>query len=89
MRDESPMSSETLPGTGHSGADESTSRLAVGTAALQVIEFVAFWIAVALPFVYLPMIALGAATSYPLAFVGLLGANAIALAIGHGHERSS
>ncbi len=85
---EVPMSSDTLtPHDQNPPRDVSTSFGPFLRPVVGVIQFVAFWLAVALPLIYLPMIALGLATTYPLGFVGLIGTNAIALAIGHGHDR--
>jgi hypothetical protein len=49
------------------------------------LRFVAFWAAVALPFLYVPLLFGGLQGSEPLAFGLLLAANALALVIGHGH----
>lgn len=46
----------------------------------------AFWTAVALPFVYLPLLATGTATDYPLAIGALLALNAVTLLFGHGYD---
>jgi len=50
------------------------------------LRFVAFWTAVALPFLYLPLLAGGLTGSEPTAFVALLLANAVALVLGHDHH---
>jgi hypothetical protein len=50
------------------------------------IRFVAFWIAVALPFLYLPLVAGGLNGGEPTAFLGLLATNVVALVVGHGHR---
>ena len=47
---------------------------------------VGFWLAIALPLSYLPLLANGFAGGEALPFAGLVGANAIALIVGHGHE---
>lgn len=48
----------------------------------------AFWMAIGLPAVYLPFLALGLETpTQATAFVALLCCNAVALLIGHSHMR--
>lgn len=52
------------------------------------VEALAFWAAVALPFVYLPLLYQGFDdTTGVLTFTGLLIANAVALYAGHDHRR--
>jgi len=47
-----------------------------------------FWLAVLLPLVHIPLAATGLETTTELVrFLGLLGANAVALVLGHGHRR--
>lgn len=47
-----------------------------------------FWLAVFLPLVHLPLAATGLETTTELAqFLALLGLNAAALVLGHGHRR--
>ena len=47
-----------------------------------------FWLAVLLPLVHLPLAATGLETTSELTrFLGLLGLNAVALVVGHGHRR--
>jgi len=50
------------------------------------IRFVAFWVAVALPFLYLPLLVGGLEGSEPIAFGALLAANVVALVVGHGYR---
>ena len=50
------------------------------------IRFVAFWVAVALPFLYLPLVVGGLNGSEPTAFLALLATNVVALVVGHGHR---
>jgi len=49
------------------------------------LRFVAFWAAVTLPFLYLPLLVGGLDGSEPLVFGSLLAANAVALVAGHGY----
>jgi hypothetical protein len=61
----------------------------IGTPAALLADAVrasAFWTAALLPFSYLPLLATGAVTEYPLTFVALLAVNAAALLLGHGHD---
>lgn len=52
------------------------------------IQAVAFWVAVVLPFLYVPLLAAGLDTAGTMnAFFGLLAANAVALLVGHPHLR--
>lgn len=53
----------------------------------RAIEALAFWTAVGLPFVYLPMIVGGVAGQQWLAIAGLLLANVISLIAGHDYAR--
>ena len=72
--------------------DEETTALRtavrVGSTAVRPVRAAAFWLAVALPFAYLPMLAggLGSETEQ-LTFVALIVANAVALLVGHDHRR--
>lgn len=51
------------------------------------VRFVAFWLAVALPFLYLPLLASGLEGQQPTVFGTLLALNSVALLVGHGHGR--
>lgn len=51
------------------------------------VEAAAFWLGVALPFAYLPVLAFGIEQAAVLPLVGLLAANLVALAVGHGYGR--
>lgn len=55
------------------------------TAAVEPARAVAFYAAIALPFVYLPLLANGVTTGQLTVLVGLLLANAAALVLGHGY----
>ena len=50
------------------------------------VRFVAFWIAVALPFLYLPLLVGGLQGSEPAVFAALLAVNLVALVVGHGYR---
>lgn len=50
------------------------------------VQATAFWVAVVLPFLYLPLLVTGLeAGATTTAFVALLLANVLALLVGHGH----
>lgn len=51
------------------------------------LRFVAFWAAIALPFLYLPLFFSGLDGQETLVFGLLLAANAVALVVGHGHRQ--
>lgn len=51
------------------------------------VRFVAFWAAVGLPFVYLPLLLDGLTGGEVLAFMELLCLNVVALVAGHGYGR--
>jgi hypothetical protein len=51
-----------------------------------VVRASAFWTAALLPLSYVPLLATGAVTEFPLAFVALLAVNAAALLVGHDHD---
>lgn len=62
-----------------------------GTTAYRVaiapIKFIGFWAAVALPFLYVPLLFVGLGGGRGVVFLGLLAANVVALVAGHGHRR--
>lgn len=50
------------------------------------VRAVGFWSAIALPFLYVPLLATGLATTAELmVFMSLLAANVVAIALGHSH----
>jgi hypothetical protein len=52
------------------------------------LEVVGFWSAIALPFLYMPLLLAGISTQGELlTFIGLLALNVAALLAGHGHKR--
>lgn len=64
----------------------STAVATTGRTLLAPIRAVAFWLAVALPFLYLPLLAVGLnQPSVITAFVALLTTNAVALMVGHSY----
>lgn len=71
-----PVNTDALPG----------SAAAVAASVLRPVRAVAFWAAVALPLVYLPLFVTGAVWDRPLAFGALLALNFVAFLVGHGHD---
>jgi hypothetical protein len=65
-------------------AESVRRRLAVVAAPLR---FISFWAAVALPFLYVPLLAGGLEGQQAFVFVSLLAANAAALVVGHEYGR--
>jgi hypothetical protein len=47
----------------------------------------AFWTAIALPVVYIPMLATGVVWEHPLALLTLFVLNMVAFVVGHDHNR--
>lgn len=75
----------TLDGTGVGRLGRRT-----GASIAAPLSMLAFWAAIALPVVYLPLLAAGIDTVSGLAlFLGLLGLHALALAAGRGHARAT
>ncbi len=72
-------------------SSETVARSAFGEAfadmVVVVVRFVGFWVAIALPFLYVPLLLQGLSNGDLLLFVGLLMANAFALVVGHDHGR--
>lgn len=85
------------PATGSSATGSSatggsaTGGSAFGTSPLEMatgpIRFVGFWAAVALPFLYVPLLWGGLSGSQTIAFGALLAGNLLALIVGHGHRQ--
>jgi hypothetical protein len=64
------------------GSVRSTALKAVAAPA----RFVAFWAAVALPFLYVPLLFGGLGGNEFAVFFGLLGLHLVALVVGHNHR---
>ena len=53
------------------------------------LEAISFWTAIALPFLYIPLLIYGLETSGQVAvFLGLVALNVIAFVLGHGYKRN-
>jgi hypothetical protein len=60
----------------------------IGQSLVAPIRGIAFWVAIALPFLYIPLLASGLqSSSIRLAFGVLVTCNAVALLVGHSHAR--
>lgn len=76
----SPSSPETDPKHGH--------RRRLVRSLKRPAQFLSFWVAIALPFVHLPLLAQGLGDpAVTLTFVVLLAVNALALYVGHGYNQ--
>lgn len=85
MSQSSPSLAEsTLPDTG-----PVATAVRVGAQVRAHTETAAFWAAVLLPFVYLPLLAMGLDGGTLLVFVALLALNALSLLLGHPHNRDA
>lgn len=79
------MSSSTIPELTAAVTDEQDS---LRSLVVRPVEGAAFWAAVALPFLHLPLLATGLESpSITLAFLLLVGLNVFALLVGHRHGR--
>lgn len=70
------LGADTLPGPAAS----------IASTMLAPVRATAFWSAVMLPLIYLPLVATGLVWNRPMAFGALLVLNAVAFLVGHGHE---
>lgn len=87
MSNHSPLSNESIgpssPEPDHQQNHQRLPRSLKGPA-----QFLSFWIAIALPFVHLPLLAQGLGDpDVTLTFFALLAINVFALYVGHGHNQ--
>lgn len=68
---------------GRSASLPTLGRLPLATS----LRFVAFWTAIALPFLYVPLLVGGLGTGEAIAFGGLLLLHVVALRLGHDYNR--
>lgn len=72
----------TPPVFGRSGENASS-----GSRLVSVVESIAFWIAVIIPFTYLPVLAMDSLVPMKsVVFISLIGTNIIALLVGHNYN---
>ena len=90
MSNHSPLSNESIASASHDGSSQAESRRHRLVRSLKrPVQFLAFWVAVTLPFVHVPLLARGLGDpTVTLAFFVLLAANALALYVGHGHNQT-
>ncbi|NKE36958.1 hypothetical protein GWG54_14230 [Natronococcus sp. JC468] len=89
MSNHSPLSNDSVAPTNPdaTGADRYRRRLVRSIKGPA--RFLAFWTAIVLPFVHVPLLAHGLDDpGAVLAFAVLLGGNAVALYVGHDHNRA-
>ncbi|MEY7850354.1 hypothetical protein AB7C87_14280 [Natrarchaeobius sp. A-rgal3] len=87
MSNHSPLPNESIgpsgPETDHKSGSRRLVRSLKGPA-----QFLSFWVAIALPFVHLPLLAQGLGDpQITLTFLTLLSVNVLALYVGHGHNQ--
>lgn len=90
------MSSPPTTHDSHTAASESTDSQAGDRSVLErvsptlapSIRRIGFWTAIVLPFLYVPLLAIGLSTASETAtFLGLLTVNLVALYVGHAHQQ--
>ncbi|WP_144904036.1 hypothetical protein [Halobellus captivus] len=81
-----PFGSERVARARERLSDPSAVRPSIESLAVPL-RFVAFWSAVALPFLYVPLLLGGLDGSEPTVFLTLFAANVVALLVGHGYQR--
>ncbi|GAB3678106.1 hypothetical protein [Halopiger thermotolerans] len=84
MSNHSPLSNESIgPSNPEADRQRRVLRSLKGPA-----QFLSFWVAIALPFVHLPLLAQGLGDpGVTLTFLALLAVNVLALYVGHGYNR--
>jgi len=86
MSNHSPLSNESLTPSGPE-TEQSTVRTVLQTVSGPA-QFLSFWIAIALPFVHLPLLAQGLGDpAVTLTFLTLLAVNVLALYVGHDYNQ--
>lgn len=89
MSNPSPLSNESIGPTGPETDRQHDRRRRIVRSLKGPAEFISFWIAIALPFVHVPLLAQGLGDpSVTLTFLLLLGLNVVALYLGHGYNQS-
>ncbi|MCU4926986.1 hypothetical protein OB905_13505 [Halobacteria archaeon AArc-dxtr1] len=87
MSNRSPLSNETITPSS-TDADRHESRFHLQKLKRPA-QFLSFWLAIALPFVHLPLLTQGLGDLTTLvAFLVLLSVNVVALYVGHGYKQS-
>lgn len=87
MSNHSPLSNESI-GPSSPEPDRQQERQRFVRSLKGPAQFLSFWIAIALPFVHLPLLAQGLGDpGVTLTFFALLAINALALYVGHGYNQ--
>ena len=87
MSNHSPLSNESL-GPSSPETDRQRERRSLVRTVKGPAQFLSFWVAIALPFVHVPLLAQGLGDpSITLTFLALLSVNVVALYVGHGHNQ--
>ena len=89
MSNPSPLSNESIGPSGPEPDRQQEQRLRTLLSSLKgPTQFLSFWIAIALPFVHVPLLAQGLGDpQVTLTFLALLAVNACALYVGHGYNQ--
>jgi hypothetical protein len=89
MSNPSPLSNESIAPSSPEAESQHERRRRLVRSVKGPAQFLSFWIAIALPFVHLPLLAQGLGDpTVTLTFALLLAANALALYLGHGYNRN-
>jgi hypothetical protein len=90
MSNHSPLSNDSIaPSSAESQPNPTTRRSRLVRTLKPPTQFLAFWIAITLPFVHVPLLAPGLDDpGVTLTFFLLLGINVVALCIGNGHNQT-
>lgn len=89
MSSPSPLSNESLGPSGPEPDRQHEQRARQLARSIKApAQFLSFWIAIALPFVHLPLLTQGLGDpEVTLTFTALLAVNVVALYLGHGHKQ--
>jgi hypothetical protein len=88
MSNHSPLSNESITPSSPDTQSGSKSRHWLVRTLKRPTQFLAFWTAITLPFVHVPLLARGLGDpGVLLVFVLLLTTNVVALYVGHGHNQ--
>ncbi len=89
MSNHSPLSNEQIAPSSGEAEHSDARRRRLPQSLKGPVQFTSFWIAIALPFVHLPLLAQGLGDfTTTVAFFTLLTINVVALYLGHGYNQS-
>ncbi|WP_226004782.1 hypothetical protein [Natrinema salinisoli] len=87
MSNPSPLSNESIAPSNHEATPHREYYDRFVRSLKGPVQFLSFWAAIALPFMYIPLLAQGLGdTTVMVTFVTLLAANVLALYVGHGYD---